>query len=153
MTFMMTPSNDDKSDICQFFYQDLFHIVNTVYVQNFMQNGQKFSQIQKPSPGRIKRHELFNKISQTNLETSTAWNVLTYGVFPGLYFSAFSPNTGKYGPEKTPYLDTFHAVSRTHNSISSKLPSQELQSVLRTVSKFRCMMFTWNKLTPLQLPS
>ena len=24
--------------------------------------------------------------------------------------SAFSPNTGKYGPEKTPYLDTFHAV-------------------------------------------
>ena len=26
-----------------------------------------------------------------------------YGVFSG-------PNTGKYGPEKTPYLDTFHAV-------------------------------------------
>ena len=26
-----------------------------------------------------------------------------YGVFSGL-------NTGKYGPEKTPYLDTFHAV-------------------------------------------
>ena len=25
------------------------------------------------------------------------------GVFSG-------PNTGKYGPEKTPYLDTFHAV-------------------------------------------
>ena len=23
----------------------------------------------------------------------------------------FSPNTGKYGPEKTPHLDTFHAVS------------------------------------------
>ena len=26
------------------------------------------------------------------------------------YFSVFSPNAGKYGPEKTPYLDTFHAV-------------------------------------------
>ena len=26
-----------------------------------------------------------------------------YGVFSGL-------NAGKYGPEKTPYLDTFHAV-------------------------------------------
>ena len=26
-----------------------------------------------------------------------------YGAFSG-------PNTGKYGPEKTPYLDTFHAV-------------------------------------------
>ena len=34
-----------------------------------------------------------------------------YGVFPGLYFPVFSPNTGKYGPEKAPYLDTFHAVS------------------------------------------
>ena len=22
----------------------------------------------------------------------------------------FCPNAGKYGPEKTPYLDTFHAV-------------------------------------------
>ena len=26
------------------------------------------------------------------------------------YFSVFSPNAGKYGPEKTQYLDTFHAV-------------------------------------------
>ena len=25
--------------------------------------------------------------------------------------SVFSPNAGKYGPEKTLYLDTFHAVS------------------------------------------
>ena len=25
----------------------------------------------------------------------------------------FSPNTGKYRPEKTPYLDTFHAVNFT----------------------------------------
>ena len=36
MTFMMMSSNDDKSDICQFFYQDLFHIVNIVYVQKLM---------------------------------------------------------------------------------------------------------------------
>ena len=26
------------------------------------------------------------------------------------YVSVFSSNAGKYGPEKTPYLDTFHAV-------------------------------------------
>ena len=26
------------------------------------------------------------------------------------YLSVFSPNAGKYGPEKTPYLDIFHAV-------------------------------------------
>ena len=30
--------------------------------------------------------------------------------FAGPYFSVFSSNTGKYGPEKTPYLDTFHEV-------------------------------------------
>ena len=26
------------------------------------------------------------------------------------YFSVFSPNAGKCGPEVTPFLDTFHAV-------------------------------------------
>ena len=31
--------------------------------------------------------------------------------FSGPYFPAFRPNTGKYGPEKVPYLDTFHAVN------------------------------------------
>ena len=43
----------------------------------------------------------------------TAWKVSKYGVFSGLYFPLFSvlsPNTGKYGLEKTPYFDTFHAV-------------------------------------------
>ena len=25
------------------------------------------------------------------------------------FWSVFSPDTGKYGPEKTPYFDTFHA--------------------------------------------
>ena len=34
----------------------------------------------------------------------------TEEVFYGPYFSVFSPNAGKYGPEKAPYLDTFHAV-------------------------------------------
>ena len=35
--------------------------------------------------------------------TNTAWKVSKYGVISG-------PNTGKYGPEITPYLDAFHAV-------------------------------------------
>ena len=39
-----------------------------------------------------------------NNYTHTAWNLSRYGVFS-------SPNRGKYGSEKTPYLDTFHAVS------------------------------------------
>ena len=33
-----------------------------------------------------------------------------YGVISGPYFPVFSPNTGKYEPEITPYLDTFNAV-------------------------------------------
>ena len=33
----------------------------------------------------------------------TAWKVSKYGVFSGQYFPVF-------GPEKTPYLETFHAV-------------------------------------------
>ena len=47
----------------------------------------------------------------------TAWKVSKYGVifdpyFPvfGLNTERFSPNTGKYGSEITPYLDNFHAV-------------------------------------------
>ena len=34
-----------------------------------------------------------------------------YGVFSCPYFPVFGPNTEKYGPEKTPYLDTFDAVN------------------------------------------
>ena len=34
-----------------------------------------------------------------------------YVVFPSLQISVFSRNTGKYGPEKTPYLDSFHSAS------------------------------------------
>ena len=31
-------------------------------------------------------------------------------VFSGPYFPVFNPNAEKYGPEKTLYLGTFHAV-------------------------------------------
>ena len=40
----------------------------------------------------------------------TAWKVSKYRVISGPYFPVFSPNTGKYEPEITPYLDTFHDV-------------------------------------------
>ena len=40
----------------------------------------------------------------------TAWKVSKYGFFSAPYFLLFSPNTEKYGPEKTPYLDIFYAV-------------------------------------------
>ena len=44
------------------------------------------------------------------LNKFTAWKVSQYGVSSGPYSPVSCPNTGKYGPEKTPYLDTFHAV-------------------------------------------
>ena len=59
----------------------------------------------------------------TSFSTFTARKVSKYGVISGPYFPAFglnterygvisatSPNVRKYGPEITPYLDTFHAV-------------------------------------------
>ena len=38
-----------------------------------------------------------------------------YWVICGPCFPAFELNTGKYGPEITPCLDTFHAVDEWQN--------------------------------------
>ena len=60
--------------------------------------------------------------------------ICLFRIFP--YFdwigiSVCSPNTGKYEPEKTPYLDTFYAVSHfakefTPNKNSNRLPLEFL---------------------------
>ena len=65
------------------------------------------------------RHRLPGK-SPLRAKTCTAWKVSKYGVITGPHFSVFglntpylsvfSPNTEKYGPEITPYLDIFHAM-------------------------------------------
>ena len=47
----------------------------------------------------------------SNWRAITARIVSKYGVISGPYFPVFGPNKGKYGPEITPYLDTFHPVS------------------------------------------
>ena len=41
----------------------------------------------------------------------TAWKVFKYGVISGPYLVNLC--TGKYGPEITPYMDTFHAVFKS----------------------------------------
>ena len=59
----------------------------------------------------------------------TAWKVSKYRVFSGPYFPTFglnmeryfSPNAGKYEPEKTPYLDTFHGVIVSQRNIQNIL--------------------------------
>ena len=52
--------------------------------------------------------------------TTIAWKVSKNKVFSSPYFPVFSPNAGKCGLEKTPYLDTFHAV---HNDMNDPTPS------------------------------
>ena len=70
------------------------------------------------------------------VQSSTAWKVSKYWVFSGSYFPVFSPNTGKYGPEKTPYLDTFHAViSRSENNIFGGMLDHLLETQGRLFSK------------------
>ena len=45
------------------------------------------------------------------------WKVFKYGVISGPSFPVSGLNTGKYGLEITPYLDTFHAVPKNCKSV------------------------------------
>ena len=55
---------------------------------------------------------------------TTLSKVSKYGVFlVRILFYFFSSNTGKYGPEKTPYLDKFHSVN--HQVFFKKLLGHE----------------------------
>ena len=53
--------------------------------------------------------------------------------------SLFGPNTGKYGPEKTPYFDAFHAVRDPSNTFKdenlSKVGVQQMLSKSSLVSE------------------
>ena len=53
------------------------------------------------------------KVPRTPFFTEHLRWLLLYGISSGPYFPVFSPNTGKYGPEKTPYLDIFHELQIT----------------------------------------
>ena len=77
-----------------------------------------------------------------------------YGVFSGPYFPIFglnteiyifSPNIGKYGPEKTPYLDTFHAVDNDDQNKSSSFGHRYL--ILCSVSSTRIQNYKQKKCT------
>ena len=54
-----------------------------------------------------------------------------YGVFS-------CPNTGTYGTEKTPHLDTFHAVS----TISTRLSAELIKVLRQTGSTYTNENFT-----------
>ena len=50
------------------------------------------------------------EISQSVQQKYTVRKVINYAVLSGQIIPVFGPNTGKYLPEKTPYLDIFHVV-------------------------------------------
>ena len=57
-----------------------------------------------------------------------------------MYFTVFSPNTGKYGPEKTPYVDTFHTVTPLGNYFWTKkswnIIDLKLQDLFENAAKY-----------------
>ena len=58
---------------------------------------------------KVKQHNCV--IENINVEkSSTVWKVSKYGTISDPYFPLLGLNTGKYGPEITPYLNTFQAV-------------------------------------------
>ena len=64
------------------------------------------------------------------------------GVFSGPNFPALGLNAGKYGPEKTPYLDTFHAV----NILISVTPDYIILFVKDIANKLSYLMWNdWSK--------
>ena len=48
------------------------------------------------------------------------------------WISVFSPNTGKYGPEITPYLHTFHAVTWVNEHAMNESYCDEVSENLTT---------------------
>ena len=74
----------------------------------------------------VKSHDesslLIKGISETiTNKANAAWKVSKYGVISGQHFPLFGLTTGKYGPERTLYFDTFHAVKITKRRISQNV--------------------------------
>ena len=59
--------------------------------------------------------------------------------FSGPCFPVFSLNTGKYGPEKAPYLDTFHAVESMKNIATVNQFKNKLRNRTHSIITFAFM--------------
>ena len=66
-------------------------------------------------------------------------------IFPHtLYLSVFSPNAGKYGPEMTAYLDTFHAVLLLNSTLSHQNVTENVHLGCKNFFKvFRSFLRTY----------
>ena len=82
--------------------------------------------------------KMIQSLDPTLREKCPNTEFLLVRIFPHLdvssYFCVFSPNAGKYGPEKTSYLDSFHTVQIK--------PMAMISSVLFTCLKYLALQFT-----------
>ena len=70
--------------------------------------------------------------------------------FSGPNLPVFGLNTGKYGPQKTPYFNTFHTVSMSNSSYFSHTSSNcgifyFCMQKCRLMSEFRMLHYSWIK--------
>ena len=61
--------------------------------------------------GQVEKLLCKSSFLESEIRAITALKVSKYGVISSPYFPVFNPNTGKWGPEITPHLDTFHTVN------------------------------------------
>ena len=70
--------------------------------------------------------------------------------FSGPYFPAFG-NAGKYGPEKAPYLDTFHTVNflteTRSNSLQTSYSTTSKKCAIGNATLMRAFKFSYCKIT------
>ena len=80
----------------------LFHsFVSMLHI--YVKNAHFQSESTSYLPNLVSQTQERNNPNKLFVIFDTAWKMSKYGLFSG-------PNTGKYGPEKTPYLDILHAV-------------------------------------------
>ena len=60
----------------------------------------------------------------------TEWKVSKYEVISGPYIPVFSPNAGKYGPEMSPYLVSFHEVRGLSRSPPKHFKMEKLATIV-----------------------
>ena len=71
----------------------------------------KFSDVLGAREGALGTNGLIIKLNLiTIIQVHCVKNVQIRRFSWSVFYVLFVPNTGKYGPDKTPYSDTFHAV-------------------------------------------
>ena len=77
-----------------------------------------------------------------------------YGIIFGPRFPVFGLNTGKYGPEITPYMDTFHALVYKWDHVkltTATKPLSENKNIVHVKRKHHARIDFVKKLSPVSI--